>query len=296
MMTVTRTQARSFRALARKCVSGRPRGPAPPVVCVQKDGALTLWVLTPDAELSHTAPASGPDETLVVPMSLFEAIEGPGSDPVAIDVGADLRGVARWTDRGIAQTSAFVATAPGPEYELPAPPDVWQPIPPSFLTALHECGRSTTEGSPRFALDRVQLRGKTGQVIGTDSKIALFWSGFAFPFTDDWLVPAIPAFGSRTFVGITDVQIGTTETRLFVSLGPWQVSLVRDTTGRYPDVASALPKSTATVVAIDEADAALLLDRLPVLPGAADERQPSTSGVTAMMYFIAALIVVLLAF
>ena len=153
---------------------------------------------------------------------------------------------------------------------------MWHPIPPSFLAALHECGRSTVSDSARFALHRVQLRGKLGQVIGTDSKIALFWSGFAFPFTDDWLVPAIPAFGSRAFAGIADVLIGTTDTRLFVALGPWQVSLLRDTTGRYPDVASAVPKSAETVVFLDVSDAALLLDRLPILPGASDEHQPVT--------------------
>jgi hypothetical protein len=61
-----------------------------------------------------------------------------------------------------------------------------------------------------------------------------------------------------------------------VALGPWRVSLLRDATGRYPDVATAVPKTAATVVTIDEADAALLLDQLPALPGAADEQQPVT--------------------
>ena len=61
-----------------------------------------------------------------------------------------------------------------------------------------------------------------------------------------------------------------------VDASPTALALLRDTTGRYPDVASAVPRSPTTVVSLDEADAALLLDRLPVLPGAGDVNQPVT--------------------
>src|SRR4051794_6546119 len=131
-MTLTRNLARTFRTLVRKCVSGRPKGPAPPVVCIQKDGALTLWVSTLDAELSHTTPASGSDMTLAVPMALFEAVEAAGNDPVTIAVEGGA-GVARWTDRGVPRTFTFRADAVGPASLPPTSPDGWHPIPPSFL-------------------------------------------------------------------------------------------------------------------------------------------------------------------
>ena len=58
--------------------------------------------------------------------------------------------------------------------------------------------------------------------------------------------------------------------------GAHRIALLRDSSGRYPDVTSAVPKSATTVVSLDKADAALVLDRLPVLSGAADENQPVT--------------------
>ncbi|OWK40130.1 hypothetical protein [Fimbriiglobus ruber] len=55
MIVFPRERARSVRALARKCVAGRPRGPAPPVVLESRAGTLSVWVHTADAVLTHTA-------------------------------------------------------------------------------------------------------------------------------------------------------------------------------------------------------------------------------------------------
>ena len=42
MIVISRDLARRFRAVAKKCVSGRPRGPAAPVVLQSRSGTLTL--------------------------------------------------------------------------------------------------------------------------------------------------------------------------------------------------------------------------------------------------------------
>ena len=75
MIVLTRGLARSFRAAAKKCLNGRPRGPAPPVVCQARGGTLTLWSKLADAELLHAAPTPGKDARLIVPMAVFEAAE-----------------------------------------------------------------------------------------------------------------------------------------------------------------------------------------------------------------------------
>ena len=56
MIVIPRGVCRAFPALARKCVSGRPRGPAPLIVCEISAGILTVWVRTDDAVLAYSAP------------------------------------------------------------------------------------------------------------------------------------------------------------------------------------------------------------------------------------------------
>src|SRR5688572_19465265 len=94
------------------------------------------------------------------------------------------------------------------------------PVPASFLAALHACGRSAARDPARFALNRIQVRGTAGQVVGTDGRAALLWGGFRFPFRDDVLVPAIPAFGSKELAGEGDVRVGLADGHLVVAVGP----------------------------------------------------------------------------
>ena len=112
-------------------------------------------------------------------------------------------------------------------------------MPPSFLAALHEAGRTAARDESRYALTRVQLQGKAGQILGTDGKQALIQGGWTFPFTDNILVPAIPMFGMKDVAAQADVRIGKTATHLVVTAGPWTVWLLIDAEGRFPDVAAA---------------------------------------------------------
>jgi hypothetical protein len=268
VIVITRDLARRFRAVARRCVSGRPRGPAPPVVAQARSGTLTLWARAGDADLTYSGPTDGEADTLVVPMAVLEGIEGSTPDPVELSVGPKLRGTARWTHHGIPQTLPFEAILPGKQHHVPESPDDWHPLPTGFLVALHECGRTAARDSARFALNRVQVKGASGQLVGTDGRQALIWAGFQFPFAEGLLVLAVPAFGSRELAG-DEVRIGRTSAHLVVAIGPWRVWLPEDRSGRYPDVAAVLPRSVGgTVAGIDGRDAAALLDALPRLPGA----------------------------
>jgi hypothetical protein len=276
VIVITRDLARRFRAIARKCVSGRPRGPAPPVVIRARSGTLTLWARAGDADLTYAGPTDGGDDIVVVPMSVLEGVEGNSPDPVELSVGPKLRGSARWVRNGLPQTLPFEALLPGKQHRVPDPPDDRHPLPASVLTALHECGRTAARESARFALNRVQVRGATGQLVGTDGRQALIWGGFSFPFSDDLLVPAVPAFGCRELAG-EDVRVGRTATHLVVAIGPWAVWLPEDRGGRYPDVAGVVPRPAGgSVAGIDGRDADALLDALPGLPGAGDEDRPVT--------------------
>jgi hypothetical protein len=279
MIVISRDLARRFRAVAKKCVSGRPRGPAAPVVLQARSGTLTLWTRAGEVELVHTGPASSPsgDETLVVPMAVLQAVEGGSGEPVELAVDRKLRGTARWSDRGISRTTSFDTVLPGRHHRVPDPPGDLARVAPEFLTALYQCGRTAAREATRFALDRVQVRGKAGQVAGTDGRQALLWAGLRLPFADDVLVPATSVFGAPELAGQPDVRVGRTASHLVVAAGPWAVRLPADPGGRYPDVAGIVPRPPSPSVAgIDGRDAAALLAALPGLPGAGDEDRQVT--------------------
>ena len=271
MIVISRGLARSFRAVARKCVSGRPRGPAPPVVFAVRAGTLIVWTRTADAGLLYQAPTTGADDALVAPMAVLDAVAGAGDDPVELAVGPKLRGVARWADRGLPRTHPFDALLPGEQHRPLESPVGGHPVAAEFLAALHECGRTAARDSGRFALTRVQVKGSAGTVAGTDAQTALLWGGFDLPFPDDVLVPAVPAFGSGELAGEPDVRVGRTATHLVVGAGPWRVVLSIDPVARYPDVAGVIPRSVPSTADLDERDAAELTARLPTPPRSDDD-------------------------
>ncbi len=277
MTPFTRITVRDFRTLFARCVSGRPRGPAPPVVIQFKGEVRTLAATTPEGvTLTHASPAvKESDDLLVLPAAVLAEVEGGTDEAVTLDRPSKLRGVLRWHGGSTPRTLPVELILPGKQHDLPRAPEL-SIISPKLLTALHECGRTAARESGRYALSKVQLQGKAGRVVGTDGKAALLWAGFTFPFPDDVLVPAVPVFGSRPLVRITEVKIGRTATHLVVTAGQWSMWLPTDTRAKYPDVAAVVPRYAPTTVTIDPSDAAALLPVLPGLPGGDHELRPVT--------------------
>jgi hypothetical protein len=274
MILIPRGLARAFRAVARKCMVGRPRGPAPPVTLRTDGERLTLATTFDGVSLSvEVAMVEASSRTLMVPMEVLDAVEGSAAELSA----SGSKGSARWEDREGPREMAFEAIKGEPRYDLPFRPETMHPVPSEFLTALHECGRTASREVVRFALHRVQVNGKAGNVVATDGKQALVWGGFKFTFPDSVLLPAIPLFGSKELSSATVVQIGRSKDRFVIQASAWTVFLAIDTSSRFPDVASVIPKSRDTSLAgIDERDAADLLSALPDLPGVSAEVQAVT--------------------
>ncbi len=277
MILFTRAVAQTYRALFARCVAGRPRGPAPPVVIQIRGDVRTLAATTAaGVTLTHTSPApKEPDELLVLPALVLAEVEGGTDEVVNLDRETKLRGTVKWHGGAKPRTLPVELILPGRQHELPAPPAL-SAARAQFLTALHECGRTAAKESGRFALSKVQLQGKHGRVVGTDGKVAIIWKDFTFTFVDDVLVPALSVFGSKPLARIKDVKLGRTATHLVVGIGPWSVWLPTDMKANYPDVASVVPRHAPTTVRIDPSDAAALLPVLPGLPGGDHELRPVT--------------------
>lgn len=277
MILFTRAVAQNFRVLFARCVAGRPRGPAPPVVIHIRAGTRIVAATTIDGvTLTHHASADKEgDDLIVLPATVLAEVEGGTDEAVTLDRPSKLRGVVRWPGGDKPRALAVELLLPGKQHELPAPPPL-TPVAAKLLAALHECGRTAARESGRYALSKVQLQGKVGRVVGTDGKAALLCKGFRFPFSDDALVPAVPVFGAKPLARATDVRLGRTATHLVVMAGPWAVWLPTDAKAKFPDVAAVVPRYAPTTVTLDESDAAELLPVLPGLPGSDHELRPVT--------------------
>ncbi len=278
--------ARRFAAVAARCVSGKPPGPPPAVVCRVADRVLTVATTMPNGVvLAFTAAADVSDALLVVPFEVLAAVAA-ARGAVELRHTRGLQAEARWTDVAGPQCHPFTTLKPGrPHDPRPELTDT-VPCPAKLLAALHACGQATARTStPGYALDRLCLSGSSKRVIGSDGKAAVLAGPFPLPFADDRLVPAIPVFGSPEVSSQTQVSVGTADGCVTVHAGPWTVRLPV-VPGRYPDVAAVIPKSRPSVGGIDEADARELLQKLPTLPSPDDPARPVTlvlnGGVTVL--------------
>jgi hypothetical protein len=269
-----RREAARFRAAVRRCVVGRPRGLAPPIVLQQQPDAVTLSADLGDVTISlRLTRSEGPSTRLVIPWTTLVAFDRPGGGDVTLQASSPGRVHCRWRERDEPKEyDSLTVPNDGQPRELPSRGPM-TPVDHSVLAALHACGQTASRANDvRFALTHLQLRGATGTIAGTDGHQLLLWGGFAFPFTDNVLVPAVPVFGGKELVGETDIRLGRTATHVVLAAGPWTVWLTGDTTARFPDVMAVLPRAERqTKLVIDDADAAALLQDLQSGLTATDE-------------------------
>ena len=197
MIELDRRVAARFRAAVRRCVAGRPRGLAPPVVLKQNKDGLTLSVVLEETAISLDLPGpGGPAEQLMVPLTTLADLEEPGGGVATFEAGDGGAVRCRFPERGATKE---LACEPVPaDRQPPALPAIGtlHSVNPTFVSALHACGQTTQQESDgRYALARLQLRGDAGAVVGTDGRQLLLWGGFALPFAENLLVPAVPFFG-----------------------------------------------------------------------------------------------------
>ena len=278
MIALSRRVARRFRAAARKCSDGRTA--APPVVIHSRAGRVTLTAAYPDVTLEHDGPThadtGSPDATLVVPMGVLDTVGGTGDDPVTFACGPKLTGTACWTERGAERSVPVEFLLPGKQHDVLDRPKEMPGVSEGFPSALHEAARTSSREDGRYALSRVQVRGQKGQVIATDGKVAVVYSGFTFPFAEDVLVPALALFGCPEVRDEYPVRVGRTAAHLVVTLGDWTAWLAVAPAGKFPDVAAVVPRRAPTTVALGDWDAVGLVGVLPTLPGQGHDHRPVT--------------------
>ncbi|MCE9533871.1 MAG: hypothetical protein K8T89_22500 [Planctomycetes bacterium] len=171
---------------------------------------------------------------------------------------------ARWNERGRSRELDIPLLEPGSIAAFPEMPKEFTPLPTNFLAALDQASTIAAREPTKYALNRVQLRGRTGSVLASDQRQLFQEGGFQFPFTEDLLISRSGIFGMAPFAESKIVGIGRTETHVAIRVGPWTFAFFIDKQGRFPDVASIIPKPSqaATRLRLDADDVQIFLDSL----------------------------------
>jgi hypothetical protein len=218
-----------------------------------------------------------PPNSINFPADVLLDIEGKES-LVTLSATAFGKGEARWQDGGVPRSREFNTVVSEGLPELPNAPSHFEPVEPAFLQALAEAARTSAREGVRFALSRIQLRGRRGQVVATDGRQLLVQGGFDFPWAEDVLIPALPLFASRDLPPDGPVAIGRTPSHVTLKMGPWLLHMEVDNGGRYPDAEAVIPKPNGkdSRLHFSEDDALFLVHALPRLPGDKEDHSPVT--------------------
>ena len=290
MIAITRAQARLLRALFRRRPLGLPpRGPVPPLMLVA-DGGAGLRVRHQGADLAveWALPVrSSPAGSIPLPLDALAECEGGDATPVVLESAAGGT-VVRWQDRGIPREVRHAATGAADPVTFPAMPSGMEACPSSLLDALAEAHDVGMDGSPRYDLDCVQLRGDSGELVATDGSQLLARRGFHFPWAGDVLVRRAAIFASRALARDgAPVLVGRADAHVVVRVGAITIWMAIRPDARFPRVEGVVPsgRDVSARLRLDPSDAAFLADALGRLPGGETAHAPVTldlNGVVAV--------------
>jgi hypothetical protein len=280
MITLTRLQARRLRGVFRRSVLGiAHRGTIPPLILHTEGMHLRAQYRYDTLAVEHVEPGpERPTEAIALPLDALAEFEGRDETPVVIEAVAPDKTILRWNDRGIPQTREFEVTALESQDPFSQPPASWSNAPAGLLDALAEATAIACDGSARYALGCVLLKGSRGEIVATDGQQLLVQGGFKLPWPDDILVRRSPIFASKSLPRDRPLEVGKTETCVALRVGPWTLFLEVPKGARFPRVEDAVPGPgmASTRLRLDPDDVQFLLPALDRLPGRGELNSPAT--------------------
>jgi hypothetical protein len=276
MVVLPRSVARCCRAVFRRLPVGRgPRGRPLTVGLIAGPEGLRLRVATEDAAAEYLHPSPGGEARLTVPLDALADCEGASGEAVLKPLG-DTCVEVTWLKAGKTQTRQYTGAAGVPDF--PPWPGDSAANGPELLKALDRVSETAAKEGGRFALHRVLLRGRQGEMIGTDGRQLLMEGGFTFPFAGDLLVPRVGVFGAGELPGDVGVGVALSAAHVLFRVEPWTFALKVAQGDRYPALDSVVPRHTAEAThwRLGPGEAAALGHTLPALPGGDEELAPVT--------------------
>jgi len=278
LIEITRTVVRTFRAVLKKIATvGGTREPPTLVVFRADRTGLHVQARNTQIALEYCQPGTYPAEEIAVPAEALAEFEARKDMPLRMESNPS-GVVATWLEKAVPQIRQYAAVKSGQMPQMPAFPTRMDRQPVELLSALRDASETAGTDVTRYAVNCVQLRGKTGQVVSTDGRQMLAQSGYTFAWDDAVLIPASPVFGCRELYGQEPIAIGRTDQCVTLTIGAWTLHLTIDKNGRFPNVDKVIGENrdARTVLQVDPGDAEFLLGNLDSLPGAKDDCSPVT--------------------
>lgn len=276
MIQISRSLARQLRGVFRKLASRSTAGIAKTSFTAQPH---RLLVRLHRAEILAEYELIGEFEhgEFIIALQALADFEGRNGDMVTFDTSENGMVQARWEDGGLPQVMGYEAEDPAKLPAFPKLPDVMSPVDPGIFKVLADASHSTATENFRYATTNIQLAGSSGTIVATNGR-ELLQTAFTLPWTDDVLVPSSTVFACKELQHDDPVSIGKTERHVAIQTGSWTLHLPIDKDGRYPNVASVIPKLENAVAhcRMDAADSDFLARALARLPGADEENGPVT--------------------
>jgi len=240
LITITRRTARLVRAVVRRAL-GLSGGSGPSILFQARNDHLRVCAASDDVVAEYRCAGDFDDEQVWVPYECLVACEARNDDPVQFDVRSGHLTV-QWRDSSGPQMVQHEVTENGKREPLRETPHELQRNPPALRQALHHAVMTTEREAIRYAVDHIQLRGETGEIVATDGRQLLIQSGFEFPWQEDVLVPRNLVFGCGDLPGNAPVFVASTGEWVVFRIGEWTFNLKIATDKRYPEVDPLIPR------------------------------------------------------
>ena len=289
-MTLPRRTLHAFRTVAKKHLNLKGRDPGPAVrLHAGDEGGARLTTCAPDGHgVSLHIPGDRPPQDLTLPFGLLtDAGAAKSGDVQLADADGGNAVVANWDERGVPRTAR--GTLERKERDRAAkfaPPAVedWHNSGENFGELLRAACEVTDADSGRYALGCVRLNPHAGRIEATDSHHLLIARGFTFPFAEPVLLPAPHALSAaplrKLHVRVAFIAGGPQAGVLALRCGDWTIWSPEVRDARFPELDRVVPAEGKATATLTDRDVRFLLDRLPSLPGAGDDRRPVTLDLT----------------
>lgn len=276
MITITRRTARLVRAVVRRAL-GLSGGSGPSILFQARDDQLRVCAVSDNVVAEYRCTGEFDDEQIWLPYDCLSACEARNDDPVQLELnGAQV--TVQWRDSSGPQMVQHEVTENEEGEPIPVTPTDLSQNPSALRQALHHAMMTTEREAIRYAVDHIQLRAETGEIVATDGRKLLVQSGFEFPWQDDLLVPRNHVFGCGELPGHAPVFVGNTGEWLVFRIGDWTFYLKIATNKRFPDVDPLIPRPQDAIARFQLAsdDARFLSKSVPRLPVDDELNEPIT--------------------
>ena len=247
LIPITRRLVKTLRSVFRAALGLSSRAQGPLLHLKSGSDGLFISAATPDAGIRYHLDGAFPDRDFWLPFAFLAQTEGHRNDAVLIDPTSD--GVqVQWVVDNVPQTRTFpIDDVPEPV----EPPQVeFTENPSQLLVALAEASRTCDPDSRRYALNCLQLRGETGEVVATDSHQLMISSGFSFPWEDNVLVPGSRLFAHRALRTDKGIGVGRADDVIALRIGPWTTWMSIEQERRFPETDSVIPNIEGALASV----------------------------------------------